>query len=86
MRFFAAVHNGIVVGTRKTTREYRYAVIHVGGAAGPFATFHLTAAAADVARRYFRDSAPTKVIVPTIETSRDLGLGSNLRVGAVLQP
>jgi hypothetical protein len=39
MKHWAAVHNGVVVGSRRTMRDYRYAVIHIGGAAGPFATF-----------------------------------------------
>ena len=87
MRFYAAIDNGVVVGTRATTRRYPYAVLHRGGAAGTFATFHLTKTHAQIhGVEAFRRTAPYKVVVRTVETSTRLPLGANLSVGAVLQP
>jgi hypothetical protein len=75
IRFFAAVDNDVVVGSRRTWRFYTHAVIH-HGASGPFATFHLSTEGAKKGLQAFRATAPDKRLVRTIETSTLLPVGS----------
>src|SRR4026207_2083131 len=75
IRFFGAVDNGVVVGSRRTWCFYTHAVIH-HGASGPFATFHLSTEGAKKGLQAFRDTAPDKRVVRTIETPTLLPVGS----------
>lgn len=73
-RYFAAVHNGAVIGVRETQRQYTHAVVHVGRN-GVWATFHSSAQHAhDSGLEAFR-TAPTKLVVPVLETTRLLRVG-----------
>ena len=75
LRFFAAVDNGVVVGSRRTGRLYTHAVIH-HCASGPFATFHLSKEGAKKGLQAFHDTAPDKRLVRTTETPTLLPVGS----------
>jgi hypothetical protein len=67
VRHFAAVKDGVVVASRSTLRVYPFAVLHRGGA-GWFASFHATREGAERAFAVWRESAPQKELVETVET------------------
>ena len=76
-RFYVALEDGIVVGSRRSSRWLTHAVLH-RGYAGTFATFHESLAGAVGALAAFRDSAPTKAIVRALETREWLEIGVRL--------
>ena len=77
IRHYAAVKNGMVVGSCSTIRQYRYAVLHTTKA-GTFATFHITLEGATRATLHMASSAPDKELVQPIETNVRMALGDLL--------
>lgn len=77
IRFFAAVHQGVVVGARSSTRPITHAVVYEG-ARGPFATFHTSEGDARQAAGTFYGPL-TKHVVEAAETMGRVQVGDRWR-------
>ncbi len=73
VRFFAAVDDGIVVGSRSSTRSLTHAVIYEGPS-GAFATFHISEDDAQAAAATFYGPL-SKRVVEVAETTGRLQTG-----------
>ncbi len=79
VRFFAAVDDGIVVGSRSSTRSLTHAVIYEAPN-GTFATFHTSEEAARAAAATFYGPL-SKRVVEAAETTGRLEAGARWEEG-----